>query len=241
MPKSIDVDRFVDEIREQVDSIFSLSSELELNQDKVREIVKDIVEIVTSQYSSKPDTESLLKRIKRNSKILSEYIAFKILQVEKLSLRQLEYIIATGGKAIIPEASRLYKLAVSYNREDLVMTLRKIWNTMGSREMLPCPKCGFNAITPDRSCMICGNLVPSDEYIRTQLGFDEKFKSYLKTASIAELNEVLQLGQVLLTRTGIYNPRSSIVRKNQVVYVIYLKQDEVSKIIEEIGSRELKI
>ncbi|MEM1772623.1 MAG: hypothetical protein QXQ71_02220, partial [Desulfurococcaceae archaeon] len=205
-------------------------------------IVKEIVENIVSGYSSKPSTESIVKKIKRNQNLFSEFIVSKLLsEFNKLTPSQLEFAITKGGRAVLSDVDRLYKLASHLGREDLISTLRFTWNTHGPRGMIACPVCGFNAVSPDRNCIICGNVV-SEEYVRKTLGFNEKFELYLKTASVAELNELLQLGHVLIGERGVYNPRSPRARaENPVIYVVYLRNNEISKVIEEINSRELPI
>jgi hypothetical protein len=239
---SINIDKLLDEVFEQVDSMFALTSDLQLPPEKAREIVKELVENIAAGYSSKPSGEAIVKKIKKNQNIISEYIASKILsESDKLTPSQLEFAIMRGGRAVLSEVDRLYKLATHQGREDLVSLLRHAWNTYGPKGMIECPMCGFNAISPDRNCLTCGATV-SEEYVRKTLGFDEKFELYLKTASVAELNELLQLGQVLVGEKGVYSPRSRKARlENPVVYVVYLKNSEISRIIEEINSRDLPI
>lgn len=240
--KEHDIDKLLDEIFSQVDSIFSLTTYLGLSPDKAREVVREILDNVVSSYSSRPSTEAVLKKIKRNADIISEYIASKLLELEdKLSINQLEFIVLKGGRSALKEAERLFKLALKYSRDDIVSALRNLWNISGPRGLLECPKCGFNSITPERICLICGNIV-KDEYIRERLSFSDKFETYLKTASVAELNETMQAGFILLGERGIYSPRSRKARiENPIVYVIYLNPAELSRIVEEIGSRELSI
>ena len=239
--KSFDLNKLVEEVFDQVNSMFSLTDTLELSADKAHEIVREIVEMVASGYSSKPSAESIVKKIKKNMDLFSEYVATKILELDKLNPTQLEFVITRGGRAALAEVNRVYNLAVKYNRDDLVAALRQTWNNYGPKGLLPCPRCGFNAITPDKTCSICEYTVP-DEYIRTSLGFKDKFEVYLKSASVAELNEVLQLGYVLLGERGVYNPRSKRARvENSVLYSVYLRKDEISRIIEELNSRELPI
>ncbi len=239
---SINIDKLLDEVFEQVDSMFALTSDLQLPLERAREIVKELVENIAAGYSSKPSGEAIVKKIKKNQNIISEYIASKILsESDKLTPSQLEFAIMRGGRAVLSEVDRLYKLATHQGREDLASLLRHAWNTYGPKGMIECPMCGFNAVSPDRNCLTCGATV-SEEYVRKTLGFDEKFELYLKTASVAELNELLQLGQVLVGEKGVYSPRSRKARlENPVVYVVYLKNSEISRIIEEINSRDLPI
>lgn len=236
----IDVEKIVDEVFDQVDFMFSMTRDLNLDHGFAREIVKELVEKITAGYTSKPSSESILKKIKRYYNVFSEYIASKIIEeVNTLTPSQLEFVVMKGGKAVVSDINRLYNQALRYDRRDLIDTLRYNWNTHGPRGMVSCPRCGFNAISPEKTCIVCGEVVVED-YIRRELGFREKFELYVKTASLAELNETLQFGYVLLGERGVYPPRSRRARlENSVLYPIYLKRSDISRIIEEADSRDI--
>ncbi len=223
-------------------ALLLLTNDLNIPQEVTRQIIREIIEMIASEYSSKPSVDAILKKVKRNLPALFEHAVSRLLELlKKPTPQQLEYIILHGSKSLIPEAEKLYKLAVSYNRNDLIDQLKHTWNTHGPKGMVECPRCGFNAITPDNSCYVCGHVV-TEEYIKRALGFDEKFELYVKTASVAELNETLRYGYVLMGEKGVYYPRSQRARtENLVLYSIHLTQSEISKIIEEINSRDLQV
>ena len=237
-----DIYKLSEEVYEPMLALLSLTGDLSLPEEVSRQLVREVVEMIASEYSSKPSVDAILKKAKRNIRVLYEYAVSKLLEaLSKPTPEQLEYIVSHGSKALIPEIGKLYKLAVTYKREDLIEHLRYVWNTHGPRGMVECPRCKFNAITPENSCSICGHVV-TEEYIRRALSFTEKFEFYVKTASIAELNEVLRYGYVLVGERGIYYPRSPRARlENNVIYQIYLVSSEISRITEEINSRELQV
>lgn len=237
-----DIDKLVEELYVPIFTQLSLTDDLGLPLEISRQIVKDIVEMLASEYSSRPTADMILKKARRNLQFLLEYTASKLLELlEKFTPQQLEYIILHGSRALIPEVERLYKSAVQLGRVDLIDQLRHVWNTYGPKGMIECPKCGFNAITPDNSCCVCGHVV-TENYIRSSLGFNEKFELYIKSASVAELMEVLKYGYVLVGEKGVYYPRSPRARvENAVLYPVHLTASEVSKINEEISTRELKV
>lgn len=204
----------------------------------IRDILREVVEAIVSGYSSKPSAEAIIKRVKRSLPQVAEFVAGRLLSsVNKLSEPVLEYVVRYGGRALIPEMNRLYGLAFKLKREDLIGQLMYAWNKYGPRGLVECPRCGFRAIAPDNSCLVCNNVV-TDSYIKKALNFDEKFSIYVKTASIAELREVLNYGYVLLSDSGIFYPKSSALRRGDVFYPIHLTSKEVSLIIEEINSRD---
>jgi len=240
--KKHDIDKLFEEAYEPMLALLSLTDDLSLPEETSKQIVREIVEMIASEYSSKPSIDAILKKAKRNIRVLYEYVVSKLLEtLDKPTPEQLEYIVSHGSKTLIPEIGKLYRLALTYKREDLIEQLRHIWNTHGPKGMVECPKCKFNAITPENSCSVCGHVV-TEEYIRRALSFTDKFELYVKTASVAELNEVLRYGYVLVGEKGVYYPRSPRARlENNVVYPIYLISSEISKITEEINSRELQV
>lgn len=236
------MDKLAEEVFEHVDGIFGLTTVLELPRELAFKISKEVVELVASAYSSKPSPETLIKRIKRDRKTLFEVVVSKVLElVEKPTPRQLEYIVANGGRALLGEVEKLYKLAVAYKMDSAIEVLKHVWNTYRGKGFVECPRCGFNAVSPERYCIICGYVV-SEDYLRAALGFEEKFNAYLKTASIAELNDVLKLGYVLVGEKGVYSPNSQRARlENPILYIVYLRKSEISRLLEEASSRELPI
>ncbi|WP_276814771.1 hypothetical protein [Desulfurococcus amylolyticus] len=236
---SFDTGKIVDEVLDQAYIYLGLS-ELDIDEKIAKSVAREVVEAVVSGYSSRPSPDSVLKRIQRNRELVNEYIAGKILEsIEKPGPLTLEFLIANGGRAVIKDVSRLYKLAVEYNKPELIITLQSLWNKYGPKEMLKCPRCGFNGISPEYSCVVCGATV-SEKYIRDSIGFSDKFNTYLKTASVAELREVLQLGFILVDSLRVYTPKSPEAR-GRVLYPIRLTRAEINSIIEEINSRDVRI
>ncbi|ADV65332.1 hypothetical protein [Desulfurococcus mucosus] len=236
-----DVERVVEEVLDQVYMQLGLG-ELDLGEETARTIAREIAEMVVSSYASKPSPDSILRKIQRSREQVNEYIAGRILEmIEKPGPLTLEFLVSNGGRAILREVGRIYKLLSEYNRLDLVDALQNLWNKYGGKGMVRCPKCGFNSVSPDYTCIVCGSPVP-EKHVREELGFAEKFKQYVKAASIAELREVLDAGFLLADAYGVYNPRSMSIRGRKTpLYPIYLKRSEVGFIIEEINSRDIRV
>uniref|UniRef100_A0A7C2FF66 Uncharacterized protein n=1 Tax=Thermosphaera aggregans TaxID=54254 RepID=A0A7C2FF66_9CREN len=238
--KTFSIDDLVDKMSGDVLEYLGLN-DLSIPSDLKTAISREVIEAVTSGYSSKPDVETVLKRIKRNIQYIYELVVSKILEsMEAFDEKTLEYVVYRGGRAIIPSASKLYSLARKYGREDLILALQATWNKHMPKELIECPRCGFNSISTDLSCTVCGNIV-SEQYVRTRLDFTNKFKIYVESASVAELRSVLEIGYVLASSIGVYNPRSKSIVPGRIYYQIYLKPSDISLIIESINQRDIKI
>lgn len=209
----------------------------------VKHIVKDIMDAVVTSTSYKPSLDVVLKRIERHKKQLYKIVVYNILEgipVDKLTDQQLEFVINYGEETLVPYIDELYNTCLKRNREDLVAQLQHIWEKHGRPSPVECPRCGFRAIMPDLSCLVCGYVVKED-YVRNKLDFDTKFNEFIKNASVAELKEILDLGFVILSETDVKNPRERFDPTLEFCYQIYLKPKDRSLILEEISSRKLPI
>jgi hypothetical protein len=212
-------------------------SQLGLDDEKSRRIILDVLDLVTQGLSSKPDLETVLRRIRRFKPQVNELISLRLLElVEKPTREQLEFIIYNGGRAVVNEVSKLYKLAREYGREDLISALQYAWSKFGIRSPVQCPKCGFNSIMPDYSCFVCGAVV-GEKYIREALGFSEKLRLFIETGSVSELRVAVERGYVLLGEDGVHHPLYK-PPKPTLLFQVYLKPGEISTIIQEIDNCE---
>ncbi len=163
------------------------------------DIIENIVEGIVENRSTKPSTESLLKRILAGRDHVKKAVAAKLLEKrgEDLSLEQLEFIISSAPELAGRAAPLLYRLAKKYNADHLIIALQSLWNKYGRRTPIRCPRCGFYAVTPDLTCMICGASL-SEEEIKQSIDFINRLKRYLESAPISLIREIYQAGFVVL-------------------------------------------
>lgn len=238
--KEFDISDIVEQTRDAVIQLLGLD-QLGVNDELVSLIVQEVVESLASGYSSKPKPDAIVKKLKKNLNLYRGIAAHALIEnVDKPTLEQLEYIARFGERAVIGEISKFYRLATEHNREDIIMALRTAWSKYGPKNMVECPRCGFNSIAPDYACVVCGNVV-TEKYIREKIGFEEKFIMYVKSASVAELRDVASLGFVLANQKGVFYPRSKNVVKMCPCYTIYLSAKEMSILMEEMNSRDLQV
>lgn len=238
--KAFSIDDLVAKYSKDVLEFLGLS-ELSISENLKTQISREVIEAVTAGYSTKPDGETILKRIKRNIDLIYELVVHRILEtLDNLDEKTLEYAVYRGGRAIITNVSKLYALSRKYGREDLIMILQAVWNKTASKDYIQCPHCGFNGLSSDFSCIVCGRIV-SEQYVRSQLDFQSKFKMYVESASVAELRNVLELGYVLANSTGVFSPRSKNIIPGRIYYLIHLKPSDIHLILETISERDVKV
>ncbi len=238
--KTIDLDSLAEQYKEYVIEALGISY-LELPQRVLDEISKEVVNAVVTSTSYKPSVDTIVKRINRYRKQLYKIVSAKILEsIDKLTIDQLEFVIGNGEEVLIQYIQDLYKLAKKYNREDLVSMLQFVWEKYGRPTPIQCPKCGFRTIMPDYGCMVCGYVV-SENYIREQLNFEERFIEFIKTASVAQLRDIMDIGFILVSDVDMKSPRERIDPSIRIYYPIYLRSNELSLIMEEISSRKIPV
>ncbi|MEM4433759.1 MAG: hypothetical protein QXY95_02415 [Thermosphaera sp.] len=238
--KTFSIDDLISKYSKDVLEFLGLS-ELNIPEELKTQISREIIEAVTMGYSTKPDGETIIKRIKRNLEGFYELIAHRIIEAsDDLDEKTLEYVVYRGGRAIIPNISKLYSLSRKYGREEFIMILQAIWNKSVSKDFIQCPHCGFNSLGSDLSCLVCGRIV-NEQYVRSQLDFNNKFKLYVESASVAELRSVLEIGYVLANSSGVFSPRSKSVIPGRIYYLIHLKPSDIHFIVESINERDVKI
>lgn len=240
--RKTDVSKIINKWFNELYSYLGLDT-LGLNTEQGYRVVSEILDKLYSESSTTPTLDAIIKKIKRHADQVNSMIALYLLTNKSiLNDQQLEFVVINGGRVVVEYVSELYKLIKKKNRDDLVNQLMYLWEKYGYVSPVKCPKCGFRSIMPDYSCIICGYVV-SEEYVREELDFDNKFKMYIEQASIAELRDVLNIGFVLLSDTGVYSPRYShkLSYEKKIYFPIYLKSTDASLIYRALLSRETEV
>jgi ribosomal protein L37E len=174
---------------------------LGLNRDQYREMLKPIIEGLLSTYTSRPSSDSIIARLRATAQ--NVYVmasAYLLEKFDRLTPEQLEFVVANGGPVAGKYAPKLYKLAIELGRTDLIPQIRYLWEVHGSPTPIECPRCGFRAVTPDLTCIICGYEAKERE-VKEAIDFREKLRMFVEEASPSEIREVLERGYVLVGET----------------------------------------
>ncbi len=239
--KELDVSKLADQIMNDIAEYLGFET-IGIPEKVQRIIVHEIMNVIITSTSYKPSLNTLLKRINRKRDLIYMIIARKLLEnisLKKMGDQQLEFIVYNGGKMIIDYIPSLYRELKNRGRENLISYLRYVWEKYGRPTPVECPKCGFRAVMPDYSCYVCGHVV-SEKYIREKLAFDEKFKQYIKNASVAELRDVVEIGYVLLGENEVKSPRSRRDERD-IYYPVYLRKKDIQLLNEEVVSRKIPV
>ncbi len=195
--KTIDIDSYTRSVVSEVASALGLDL-LNLTNEELVEVLKPAIEAVVGEARYKPSIDTIISRLRRHFTNIAKLISMQLLRLkEKLAPEQLEFIILNGEEVAGINAPRLYHEALKYKRLDLINNLRILWEKYGNPTPFTCPKCGFRAVIPDLTCIICGNSLTERE-LKKSIDFKEKLMEFAENASISEIKEVLEKGYVLV-------------------------------------------
>ena len=135
---------------------------------------------------------------------------------------QLEFIVANAPEVAGKAAPLLYQRAIEIGAYHIVESLRHLWVMHGNPTPISCPRCGFRAVTPNLTCMVCGAVLDERE-VKDSIGFKELLRDFAERADPRLVEEVLRAGFVLVNHE--INPPS--LRSALRFYVeLYLSRDE---------------
>ncbi len=129
-------------------------------RDVLEPIVLDIV-----QQVSRPNPDSIVKRVIAGKQHFLKGLAARLLDLgDELTREQLDFILVNAPDIAGRAAPLLYHVAVRHGAHYAVEALRDLWASYGNPTAAPCPRCGFKALTPDYSCIVCGSSISEDEF-----------------------------------------------------------------------------
>ncbi len=206
-----------------------------ISVDDILDIVENIVSGIAESRATKPSTESIIKRILASKDNFRKAVAVRLFELKQddLSLEQLEFIVSYAPELAGRAAPILYKVAKKYNAEYIVSSLQVLWNKYGRRTPLKCPRCGFYAVTPDLTCMVCGAVL-SEEEVKRSINFKDRLREFAKEAPTPLLREVYQAGFIVLNDK--IHPPSMAPRAGFRVE-IHLTSDEKVILANELKAR----
>lgn len=174
---------------------------LGLNRDEYKEMLRPVIEGILDQYSSRPSREALLSRLEHQAANLYVLASMYVLEKrERLNEDQLEFIVSNAPQVAAKYVSRLYEEAKRLGREDLIPLLRSAWERFGTPSPIPCPRCGFRAVTPDLVCMVCGYEL-SEREAKEMIDFGERLRELVEFYGPSAAREALTRGYVIVGET----------------------------------------
>jgi hypothetical protein len=196
----VDPEKVLESVLDDVVSQLGLDI-LGLDRKAYAEMLKPIIEGIVSQYSSRPSKDAILGKLKATAQHVYMYAAAYLLEkLDKLTSDQLEFVVSYGGPVAAKHVARLYREAKRLGREDLIPQLRRLWETYGNPTPIPCPRCGFRAVTPDLYCMVCGYTLTERE-AKEAIDFNVRLQELVEFYPPQDVLETIEKGYVIVGDT----------------------------------------
>lgn len=236
--KEVDFDKWIEEnIREFVE--LSGLSVLGLSKAQYVELLYEILIQLYGSPTTRTDVETVVKRYNRHKEVINELIANKLVHMfETLPPNLLDFIVANVKDSVLSVAPKIYGQIVRENRTDLVEILKIKWfnGWISKKYRVPpiaCPKCGFNSLMPDLSCLVCGSTV-SESQLKKHVDFEKSLERFVNELPCNELRDLLNYDLVLLSSEGI---KKTTALRSPVDIEVYLTSKEKKIIREAYTSR----
>jgi len=207
--RRVDTDRWVSSHIDTLIERLGLDT-LPLKQDELQTILTKIVDMLRGDAAT-INIDTIVRRFHRNLEEMYKIIAVSILELrDELDPETLEFVVNNIGDHVLAFAPRLYREAKKYGRDDLVERLRAEWARAWithKKIALPvqCPKCGFNSLMPDLSCVVCGASTDEKE-LKEYLGFEKLLREFVELYPREDVEKAIKYGYVLLNSMGIKPP-----------------------------------
>ncbi len=185
-----EVEKVVSEISEEL--VVRLGLQGLFTAGDLRDVVENVVQSIIDE-GKKINKSSIIKHIELHKGDVYKYLAVKALNSGDLSKELAEFIVYSAPEIAGKAASELYNLLK--DDKPTLDTLRDLWDRYGRPTPLKCPDCGFRALTPNLTCMICGST-PSEERVKEVNNFVEELKHAIRGWHRRLIEEVITAGYV---------------------------------------------
>ncbi len=212
---------------------------LKLSEEEYQTLLTKIVDMLRGEAST-INMDTIVRRFRRNLEAMYQIIASMLLELrDELTDEQLEFVVNNIGDAILGYAPRLYAEVIKRGRTDLLERLRAEWDRawiVKKQTALPvrCPVCGFSALMPDLSCIVCGSSV-DEKQLKESVSFRELLRDFVRTYPRDVVETAIKYGYVYLTSYGIKPPTE---RREPLDIEIVLTRDEKEFLRSLLGERE---
>lgn len=221
--KEINIDAWIEKYIDQFVELTGLDM-LGLTREQYLDLLSDLIVQLYGSLTSYSNVRVVAKRYHRAKDRLNQVIAARLaFMLEKHTRDQLEFIVYNIGDAALGVAPRIYEELKHHGLEDLIRILRVKWaNTWLKRKLkvLPveCPACGFNALMPDLSCIVCGTAIREKE-LKNFTKFQEELKQFVSLLTCDELRRLLLKDYILLNGSGLKIPDENRMPVDIEVYL----------------------
>lgn len=188
------------------------------------EVLRDLLVDLYGSTSSYKSAEDVAKRLVRNAERVMPIVAARLAHaLDNPSPDQVEFIVINITDSILELAPKLHSWVAKLGKTDLLSILKAKWSAAWSRSKTPllpvaCPRCGFNSLMPDLTCLVCGASVTEGE-LKNYLDFSHRILDISSSTSCEELREFLRYDYVLVNDLELKPPSASRLPIDIEVYL----------------------
>ncbi|MCS7099092.1 MAG: hypothetical protein RMH84_02765 [Sulfolobales archaeon] len=236
--REVDVDSWIERNIDEVVSRAGLDY-LSLDRELWFEVLRDVLADLYGSTTSYKSADDITKRLVRSSERVLPVIAARLAHVlDNPSADQLEFIVVNIGDAVLDLAPRIYTWIGRSGRKDLLGTLKYKWSSTWSRTRTPvlpiaCPRCGFNSLMPDLTCIVCGHSTTEKE-LKESIGFSSRLRELLNSVDCSELKKLANYDYVLVNDIEIKPPSFN---RLPIDVEVYLSKTDKEMVREAYRSR----
>ncbi|MGC8566248.1 MAG: hypothetical protein ACP5I6_02650 [Caldisphaera sp.] len=217
-----ELEKFVEDISNELIGKLGLDL-IGLNPEDIKNIVEEVIISISESRVTKPSEESIIKKVLLSKEQFMKSIASILLEEGKINDRErLEFLIAYAPDIAGKATPILYQIAKKLNANDIIESLRQLWNMYGKPTPIKCPRCGFNSVMPDLTCIICGAILDEKE-IKESLDFQNSLKDLTRHYNTRLIEEIINSGYVIYD--GEIKP-PSLLEKDRISIAIHLNKNE---------------
>ncbi len=231
--KEVNLDNWIEKYIDKIVSLTGLEL-LGLTHEQYIDLLRDIIVQLYGSTTSYTKAEIVAKRFMRYSERVYPIIASRLtVQLNRFNPTQLEFIVYHIGDSILGLAPKIYAEVKKARREDLLQILRNKWANAWLKNKLPilpveCPKCGFNALMPDLSCLVCSANV-SEKEVKERMNFKEVFIEFINSLTCEQLSDLVRYDYVLVNGLGLKHPKEKRAPIDVEIYLSRVEREIVRK------------
>ena len=236
-PSGQEIESMASSLSSKLVSALGLDS-IGLTANDIKDLVASAVSSMSEGRSTKLTEDVALKRLLAVKDNLLKAIAAKLLSSgAELDRGRLEFVVTYFPEGAGKAAPYLYQVARKLGADDIIATLRPLWAQYGRPTPVRCPRCGFLAVTPDLTCLVCGAQLSEGE-IKRDLGFPNTLVAVARRLHPRLVEEMIGAGYVVVD--GDVNP-PSLGPQSGFRLVLHLSREEkelLKKVLEERSGQQ---
>ncbi|MCE4608536.1 MAG: hypothetical protein F7B61_06240 [Caldisphaeraceae archaeon] len=218
----VEIESYADEISRQLVPMLGLDI-IEVDASSIKGLVSEIVAAIAESRVTKPTINSIVKKMIASKNNFMKAIASTLISSNEVNSRErLEFLISYAPELAGKASPILYKTAKKLNLQDVIEDLRHLWNLYGRPTPVRCPRCGFNSVMPDLTCIVC-NATLSEKEIKDEIGFNELLNNIVSTYNREVIYEIIHAGYVVFD--GELKP-PSMANNDSIEIILHLSREE---------------